>query len=264
MALIKDTQAVDNKALEAAQAEAAAAVESETPLVVEASDDVLEVAPEPTPALESAETAVAVVEAAAPTVSAQRTASQAAMLGDMANRGFEGLKIDFSSFPSIVLKDGEFQVSGSTKAFDGKKGFDGIITGTRKKVAMRVGGDDDGDVVFADEAKQFQDPNTEAGAKVQEWKAKGLKPELKEYIEAFTMITVIHDPDADVEDLIGSLVVVQVSPTSCGRFSGYTAIQQMKHGLDPNGYQTNFSRGEKVTNTKFPFYPWNFKLVSLN
>lgn len=264
MALIKDTQAVDAKAVETAQAEAAVAVASETPLVVEASEDVLEVAPEPTPALESNQTAVAVVEAAVPTVATQRTASQAAMLGDMASRGFEGLKIDFSSFPSIVLKDGEFQISGSTKAFDGKKGFDGIITGTRKKVAMRVGGDDDGDVIFADEAKQFQDPNTEVGAKVVEWRAAGLKPELKEYIEAFTMITAIHDPEASVDELIGSLVVVQVSPTSCGRFSGYTAIQKMKFGMDPDGYQTNFSRGEKVTNTKFPFYPWNFKLAAQN
>ena len=263
MALIKDSQAVDSKALKAAEAEAVEALEADQPYHAPASDEVQEVR-EPQPALRTSDETAVAVASTSNQVSPQKAASQAAVLNSMAERGFEGLKLDFSSFPGIVLKDGEFQVSGSTKAFDGKKGFDGVITGTRKKVAMRVGGDDDGDVIFADDPKQFSDPNTEVGAKVQEWKANGLKPELKEYIEAFTMITAIHDVEANCDDLIGNLVVVQVSPTSCGRFSGYTATQKMKSGVDPDGYVTNFSRGEKITNTKFPFYPWNFKFVHLN
>lgn len=285
MPLIKENDAVNTAAAEAALAAAeaskaaataevaaASAPAAEAPAQVAAaevahpSDNVLDNGPEPETAHVQAASAgsTAVAPAQSGGAVAQRQAAQTAVLTDMAQAGFEGLTLDYTSFPNIVLKDGEFQVSGSNRTFDAKLGFDGIITTTRKKFAMRVGGDEDGDVAFADQRGDFDNVDTEVGRKVQEWRASGLKPELKEYIEAYVMITAIGDHESDCQDLVGGLVVVQISPTSCGRFSGYVATQAHKYRVNPDGYETHFYRGEKITNAKFPFYPWAFKFNQLN
>lgn len=256
MPLIKpQDETVETTVAEAALAEATVEIDT--------SASVLEPEPEPATVAQSTATDVAVrSESTAVSPSAKAAASQAAVMNEMAEAGFEGLAIDTFSFPAIVLKDGEFQIAGSTRVFDAKTGFDGVITRTRRKYVCRVGGDDDGDVVFSFDKNEFSDVNTEVGAKVAEWKANGLKPEVKEYIEAYVMVLAVHDEKE--AELAGELVAVQISPTSCGRFSGYCATQKFKHKVDPDGYVTNFSRGEKVTAGKFPFYPWNFKFVSMS
>jgi hypothetical protein len=195
------------------------------------------------------------------TAVSQRAASNAAVMNELAAAGHEGLKIDFSSFPGVVLKDGEFQLTGSTRCFNAITGFEGVVTGSKEKFAMRVGGDDDGDVVFSDHTADFDNLELDVGKKVAEWKASGLTPELKKYLECYVMITTIHDEAA--KDLEGELVVVQVSPTSVGRYSGYAATQNFKHKVAPDSYVTLFSRGEKITSGKFPYYPWKFSFVQM-
>lgn len=262
MPLIKDKEAVDTSAVEAAQADAqeTLATASDSAGVLEpdeAPQAVLQeqARPEPTQA-----TAVATASVTT-NVAHQRQSSQAAVLHEMAEAGHEGLHMDFSSFPGIVLKDGEFQVTGSTRCFSAQLGFSGVVTGSREKFAYRVGGDDDGDVVFANDKSDFTNPEKEACQKIAEWRAAGLKPELKTYLECYTMITTVHDPEA--ADLVGELVVVQISPTSVGRYSGYAATQKFKHGVMPDGMITHFLRGEKITSGKFPYYPWAFKFGGL-
>lgn len=279
MPLITDTAAVNATVAEAAKADAAvasststataevvaaAAAAEDAAAVAAASESVLDEPEAPATVVEqpAAATTHAVATAAQNTsVSTQRQASQSAVLHEMAGEGHEGLKIDFSSFPGIVLKDGEFQLTGSTRCFNAQLGFDGIVTGSKEKFAMRVGGDDDGDVVFSDHKADFETEETEVGKKVAEWRAAGLKPELKTYLEAYTMITNVADEAC--ADLVGELVVVQVSPTSVGRYSGYAATQMFKHKRMPDGYVTHFGRGEKITSGKFPYYPWAFKFVEL-
>lgn len=285
MPLITDTAAVNNAAVQEAKADAAvtsteasteaaavAAKQAEADAQVEAAraaaaasnESVLDEPEAPAPVIEQPAQATSQAVATAnqnTSVTTQRQASQSAVLHELANEGHEGLKIDFSSFPGIVLKDGEFQLTGSTRCFNAQLGFDGIVTGSKEKFAMRVGGDDDGDVVFSDHKADFENPETEVGKKVAEWRVAGLKPELKTYLEAYTMITNVADEAA--ADLVGELVVVQVSPTSVGRYSGYVATQMFKHKVSPSGFVTHFGRGEKITSGKFPYYPWSFKFVEL-
>lgn len=260
---VSDSIGADVKAAGDAVDEAIAAVAAETGAA--AGEGALDPEPEVVqPAEKAADAYVetkAVQTATQSTAVSQRAASNAAVLGELATAGHEGLNLDFSSFPGIVLKDGEFQLTGSTRSFNAVTGFEGVVTGSREKFAMRVGGDDDGDVVFAQHAAEFDNLELECGKKVAEWKANGLNPELKKYLECYVMISTIHDETA--KDLEGELVVVQVSPTSVGRYSGYAATQKFKHQATPDAYVTLFSRGEKITSGKFPYYPWKFSFVQM-
>lgn len=268
MPLVKDKDAVSAAAVEEATADAAKAnavaeeVAGEQETCAKGADVLEEATPaEEAEAARAATQTTAVTEHTGEGAMAKRQASQAAVLHDMADSGFEGLNLDYSSFPNIVLKDGEFQIAGSTRSFDAVKGFSGVVTGTRRKYAYRVGGDDDGDVIFAYDAKDFSNPELEVCKKLQEWKAEGLKPEMKEYIEAYVMVSEVFGEQE--KDLVGELVVVQISPTSAGRYSGFAATQRFKHKCNPDGYNTHFLRGEKITSTKFPYYPWAFKFGGL-
>jgi hypothetical protein len=189
--------------------------------------------------------------------------SQTAAMQEFEAAGFGGGQIDFTSFTNVVLKDGEFQLVGTTKSFAAKDGFDGVVLQSRAKWAMRVGNDDDADVAFAYDKADFNNVETEAGEKVAQWRAEKLKPELKEYAELFVMVSAVHAQEC--KELEGDAVVVQVSPMSIGRWAGYKFKQRSRlGGLMPDKYITRFIRGEKVTAAKFPFYPWDFKYVGLN
>lgn len=269
MPLIADPNAASQTAVAEASADAAVHTQTTTTATVTESIDVGASVLDPAPAAEAvlqtqaaaSDQAVATAPAAgAPTTT--RSMGQAAQA--MADAGFDVGETDYTSFPNVVLKDGEFQISGINRVFDAKKGFDGIITRSKRKHAMRVGNDDDAEVVFADNVAAFNDPATEAGKKVQEWRNQGLQPELKEYTEAYVLVTAIHDEEHDMSDLLGSLVIAQISPQSRGRFAGYTQTQYQKGNGLPDCYTTHFHRGEKVTSAKFPFYPWDFRYVRQN
>lgn len=271
MPLIADPNAASQTAVAEASADAAVHTQTTTTATVTESIDVGASVLDPAPAAEAvlqtqgaaSEQAVAVNQtAAAPATTSAKSLGQAAQA--MADAGFDVGDTDFTSFPNIVLKDGEFQISGINRVFDAKKGFDGVITRSKRKHAMRVGNDDDAEVAFADNVAEFNDPNTEAGKKVQEWRNQGLQPELKEYTEAYVLVTAIYDDEHDMSDLVGSLVIAQISPQSRGRFAGYTQTQYQKGNGMPDCYTTHFHRGEKVTSAKFPFYPWDFRYVRQN
>lgn len=260
MPLIKDGSAVSKDAVETAEASAAQNSEAlqEAASVLE-EPAVLDPEPVAQPAAASTSTAVA-PRADAPV--ARSNGGQMAAMQEMEDAGFGGGHIDFTSFTNIVLKDGEFQLVGTTKSFSATEGFTGTILQGRAKWAMRVGNDDDADVTFAYSKADFNDIETEAGAKVAEWRADNLKPELKEYAELFVMVDTIHA--GECKELEGDAVVVQVSPMSIGRWAGFKFKMKSRVGRNPDGYKTLFIRGEKVTAAKFPFYPWDFKFVELN
>lgn len=257
MPLIKEGNAVKKDAVEAAEADAAK--DSATALQEESSavDEPAVLDPVPTVNAQTSGEVAVRQESSAPA----RISGQTAAMKEMDDAGFGGGQIDFTSFTNVVLKDGEFQLVGSTKSFSATAGFDGVIMQSRAKWAMRVGNDDDADVAFAYNKADFNDVETEAGAKVAEWRAEGLKPELKEYAELFVMVEQVHAEDC--KELEGDAVVVQVSPMSTGRWAGYKFKQRGRYGKLPDKYVTRFVRGEKVTAAKFPFYPWDFKFVRL-
>lgn len=277
MPLVKNDKPVEEKAVQTAQAEVKKEVIAEPEPELHPHTHVEEEAAPVTstidePELEEVEPEVVqeatqrpanteVAQVSGNSAVAKQTAQNQA-LAEMAEQGIEGLGLDYTSFPNVVLKDGEFQIVGTNKVMDAVKGFDAIITKTQAKFAMKVGtNDDDGDVVFSADKADFENPNTEVGQKVAEWRAEGLKPELKKYIEAFCMVETVHGDEQ--KELEGELVVVQVAPMSCGRFSGYVVTQQAKRKALPPEYVTHVKRGEKVTSAKFPFYPWDFKFVRM-
>jgi hypothetical protein len=259
MPLIKDGNAVSKEAVQTAEANAAQ--DNDTTLQDEASvlegPAVLETELSAEPPPQSTRTDVA------PRAEGQvaRVGGQSATMQEMEDAGFGGGHIDFTSFTNIVLKDGEFQLVGTTKSFSATEGFIGTVLQSKAKFAMRCGNDDEADVVFAYDKADFNNVETEAGAHVAEWRAEGLKPELKEYAELFVMVETVKS--ADCKELEGDAVVVQVSPMSIGRWAGYKFKLRSRTGRNPNGYLTHFFRGEKVTAAKFPFYPWDFKFVAL-
>jgi len=260
MPLIKDGSAVSKAAVDTAEASAAqnseTALQEETSILEEPTVLDPEPAAEPTPPA----TGTAVVHQGDSQV-ARAPRSQSAAMQELEDAGFGGGHIDFTSFTNIVLKDGEFQLVGTTKSFSATEGFVGTVLQSKAKWAMRVGNDDDADVVFAYDKADFNNVETEAGASVAEWRAEGLKPELKEYAELFVMVESVKA--SECKELEGDAVVVQVSPMSIGRWAGYKFKMKSRTGRYPNGYLTHFCRGEKVTAAKFPFYPWDMKFVSL-
>lgn len=263
MPLIKEGNAVSKDAVQAAEAEAAknsaTALQEESSVLEEAA--VLE--PEAANETHATSASTGVATHTEGQVPARSTGGQMAAMQEMEEAGFGGGHIDFTSFTNVVLKDGEFQLVGTTKSLSATEGFDGVILQSRAKWAMRVGNDDDADVAFAYDKADFNNPETEAGAKVAEWRAEKLKPELKEYAELFVMVEKVHA--SECKELEGDAVVLQVSPMSIGRWAGYKFKQRGRLGGKlPDAYVTHFCRGEKVTAAKFPFYPWDFKYVRLN
>ena len=260
MPLIKDGNAVSKEAVETAEANAA--LDNDTSLQDEASvlEEPVILDPEPAADPRPQSTSTDIAPRAEGQV-ARANGGQMAAMQEMEDAGFGGGHIDFTSFTNIVLKDGEFQVVGGTKSFSATEGFVGTVLQSRAKWAMRVGNDDDADVAFAYNKTDFNDVETEAGAKVAEWRAEGLKPELKEYAELFVMVETMRA--SDCKELEGDAVVVQVSPMSIGRWAGYKFKLRSRTGKNPDKYLTHFVRGEKVTAAKFPFYPWDFKFVAL-
>lgn len=259
MPLIKDGNAVSKEAVQTAEANAAQ--DTDTALQEEASvlEEPTVLDPEPAADPQPHTTHANDAPRAEGQV-ARVNGGQMAAMQEMEDAGFGGGHIDFTSFTNIVLKDGEFQLVGTTKSFSATDGFTGTVLQSRAKWAMRVGGDDDADVTFAYNKTDFNDVETEAGAKVAEWRAEGLKPELKEYAELFVMVETVHA--SECKELEGDAVVVQVAPMSIGRWAGYKFKMRSRTGKNPDGYLTHFLRGEKVTAAKFPFYPWEFKHVS--
>lgn len=259
MPLIKEGNTVSKDAVAAAEADAAK--HSTSALQEEAAETSADAAVlDPAPEVVTHVTAVATRSEGG--VAASRAGSQVSVMKEMEDAGFGGGHIDFTSFTNVVLKDGEFQLVGTTKSFSATAGFDGVILQSQAKWAMRVGGDDDADVIFAYNKADFSNPETESGVKVAEWREEGLRPELKEYAELFVLVEAVHADEC--KELVGDAVVVQVSPMSIGRWAGYKFKQRGRHGLNPDGYVTRFVRGEKVTAAKFPFYPWDFKFVRTN
>lgn len=260
MPLIKDGSAVSKEAVQTAEANAAQ--DNDTALQDEASvlEEPAVLDPEPAAAAQPQSAGTAVAHREEGQV-ARSTGGQASIMQDMEDANFGGGHIDFTSFTNIVLKDGEFQLVGTTRSFSATEGFVGTVLQSKAKWAMRVGGDDDADVAFAYDKADFHNIETEAGAKVAEWRAEGLKPELKEYAELFVMVDSVP---SECKELAGDAVVVQVAPMSIGRWGGYKFKLRSRTGRNPNGYKTHFVRGEKVTACKFPFYPWDFKFVELN
>jgi len=240
MALQRRNQAEEMKA-DAAEAEATQA---------ELLDPEPETAPAPT---RSAAVTTRVSTAPAPQQASDGRAVAMTALSDM---GFGGLRIDWTSFPTIVLNQGEFELSDGNPLKVGE--FTVRLQQTRLRYVYRSNTEkeDDAEVAYTYDPAELDDPSSELAQKLHAWREDGLTWNLKEYIEAVALVE-----DANLGDLDGQLVLLQIPPTSTARLSGYIMGNLTTKRMAPPDYLTRCSRGDKVLKVRNPFYPWSFRLV---
>lgn len=173
-------------------------------------------------------------------------------VGILAAAGFEGLHIDWTSFPTIVLNGTQFETSDGNPL--GVDEFHARLQQSRKRYVYRtsVAVDDDAELAYTYDPSELDNSDSELAKKVEQWKSDGLDFAVKEYIEA---VAVIEDEDCNLN---GQMVLLQIPPTSTGRFSGFLTANAMSKGKAPQEYLTRFHRGEKVMKAKKPFTPWAF------
>ena len=197
-------------------------------------------------------------EVAAPAGKPPSVASGGAMAVDqLAQSGFGGLEIDWTSFPTVVLDNGEFGTSDG-QSLDTKE-ITVRLMQSRKRYVMRTNAanDDDAELAYTYDLSELEDPESELSQKVTKWREEdGLDYAVKEYIEA---LAIVMDDSSTLNE---QMVLLQIPPTSTGRFSGFTTSNLLIKNLEPTGYLTRCFAGAKVTKAKKPFVPWAFEFVS--
>ena len=176
-----------------------------------------------------------------------------AVVGQLAESGFTGLKIDWTSFPTIVLDNGDFcTADGNT--LDTPREIHVRLMQSRSRFVLRTNTDDDDDaeLAYTYDMEELNTPDSELAIKVAKWREEGLDYTVKEYIEA---VAVVED---DASQLNGEMVLLQIPPTARGRFSGYVTSNTLTGKGEPPAYITRCYAGAKVTKAKKPFVPWAF------
>lgn len=176
-------------------------------------------------------------------------------MATLAQNGFEGLAIDWTSFSSISLKtEGRFEdVDGRNYGTE----FNCRLRGSKSRWVYRANpvNDNKRDVAFT-----YDKVTTQSGVPLQdifvEWRALGKQIDEKEYLE------VLVEMEAPGTSYDGEYRILSVSPTSKGRFSGHAAKAAAKGGGDPGALVTKVLVGPKVMKAQNPFWPWHFELVT--
>lgn len=232
------------------QAEPQVEAETEQPVETPTTDALEPATPQPEPSVNVPATPTphappAVVEAGTVQV-----------MDSLAQSGFAGLEIDWTSFPTVVLNQGEFETSDGNPL--GVEQFSVRLMQSRKRYVLRttVIDDDDAELAYTYDLGELDNPESDLAIKVTKWREEDdLDYKVKEYIE---VVALVEDDNCTLNQ---QMVLLQIPPTSSGRFSGYTASNQMVHRQLPSEYLTLCTRGEKVTKAPKPFYPWAFKYV---
>lgn len=177
------------------------------------------------------------------------------IIQEAADEGFEGLQLDFTSFDIVTLNQGEFLLGEKDDALGDH--FDVVIMQSRKKYAFVSGHpEDQREVKYSYDADAATEDREVMDA-IAEWKEDGVSYVVKEYLEAAAEIV---DDGADGENN-GDWVILQIPPTSKGKFSGYYAKNKAKGRGSMKDYVTRISKGKKVTKATNPFTPWAFDYV---
>lgn len=177
-----------------------------------------------------------------------------AVVNQLAASGFAGLEIDWTSFPTVVLDQGEFGTSDGNSL--NTKEITVRLMQSRKRFVLRTNAqdDDDAELAYTYDLSELNDPESELSLKVTKWREEdGLDYTTKEYIEA---VAVVEDSDSPLDQ---QMVLLQIPPTSVGRFSGFTTQNLLIKREEPSQYLTRCYAGDKVTKAKKPFTPWAFE-----
>lgn len=183
----------------------------------------------------------------------------------MAEQGFEGLKLDGFSFPTIVLPgEGFFQLSEDEESNLGKA-FVFTPESSRSRYIVKESDDKDAEHFMSYSADgSTKTDGTDSTAILRQWDAdsgeENYRPVIKHYLDL--VATVIEaDPSSDqAQDLVGETVMISIPPTSISRLSGAMARGMKKYG-EIGTFDIEASVGRKVKTDGGGFYPWVFKLV---
>ncbi len=225
-----------------------------TPVTDTAEQDDGSDAIDPTPAQPStASTAVAPAQSTA--VSTHSVSGN--FLAKLREEGFEGLDIDWTSFPIVVLNQGEFETGDGNPL--GVTSFTVRVQKSRKRYVFVTDVDkdheDDKELAYTYDTAELNNPSSDLAKKVKEWEDAGVGHYVKEYLEAFVLV---DDPNCRLN---GRMVLLQIPPTSKGRFSGFLFEIGMTQNLMPHQILMRCSKGDKVKKAKNPFTPWQFDQV---
>lgn len=176
------------------------------------------------------------------------------VMHQLADSGFEGLEINFTSFETIFLEKSAFTCAQSERKI--KEDFVVTLQSTRNKFlfsSLHEKSDDREAVYSYNEHGDTQEP--EVMEKIRAWKEEdGVGYVKKKYIEA---VAIVEDDKAN-GDLNGEMVILQIPPASIGKLSGFLAQQRLKGKGLPNQYSTVVGVGAKVGDGQTAFYPWMF------
>lgn len=211
-------------------------------------DDVQEATP-------VAEKAVAVRAESAVAIARPHIEAKPNVINELAEAGFEGLEINFTSFDTVTLEKASFACS-SGKAI--KEDFEVQIQKTRNKylIVSTHPEEDDREAMYSYNPRAA----TEEPAVMERIKAwhdeDGVGFEVKKYIEAL----VIMEDDKATGELNGEMMLLQVPPSSIGKMSGHIVQNRLKGVGEPNQYTTVVGVGPKLGEGKKTYYPWTFTL----
>ena len=235
-----------------------AAVEGEI-VDTQEDDSVLEDEPVPTETVQAPEPKTTVIAPATETgtVAHRQNNAIAQAKEGLAADGFEGVDVDYSSFLGITLNK-QFESSEGHELPN--SGFLVRLAQSRKKYCFRNNNpvEDEVEVAYSYNRNDDQDPESAVGQAIAKWKEEGLAVDsVKEYLEVWAEMLEDNLEGEQNGELVGRLVSMQISPTSKGRFGGYT-VQLGLRNLKPGDVKTLVRRGKKIESGKFPFYPWEF------
>lgn len=191
-------------------------------------------------------------EAPAPAVTSERTGD---VVSQLADEGFEGLEINFTSFDVIILEKSAFASASGKKV---KEDFEVVLQKTRSKFlfsSLHADTDKTEAVYSYNEHADTQDP--EVMAKIAAWKEQdGVGYTKKRYIEALAIMV----DDKGTGELNNEMVLLQIPPASIGKISGHIVQGRMKGYSSPSEYTTIVGVGPKVGEGQKAFYPWVFSI----
>lgn len=199
------------------------------------------------------EQALATTKAATLPEAADEASAAADPMAALAAMGFDDLKIDFTSFPTLVINKGKIRKSGGDVIDDGES-IEFIIMDKRKTFLFRGIKDRDTDPVLAySDDKLYVNMTGELVTDITDkWKAEGFEVEVKDYF--IVMGTMVGG------SLDGEVIQIQIPKTSIGRFDGYLVSTAMA-GLNPKQIVTQALVGEEIGSGLKAFTPWDFKRV---
>lgn len=180
-------------------------------------------------------------------------ASGGNVLNALSEQGYEGLTLDWTSFPIISLKNEGWFEDTERRKYGNE--FKAKILRTQTRWVYRATPVEDNrkDLAFSDD-RIHSSNGILIDDLVKNWQGLGKVVQEREYIHALIEMV------APGTDLDGELRIAQISPQSKGRLTGAMMKAAAKAG-NPAEVVIRFYVGEKIEKAKNPFYPWAFDIA---